>query len=123
VEENVMLNDLSRTIMNMVPDYDERKVKVSHKRKTRKTQIQEAKPVIEKPTADKRIDDVDYHFAFYSSDKEPDICLITDRSGTVVVLKHENKQWMLMQSIHRIAAKKQKDMLEHAAILYKLNRK
>jgi len=124
VEENVMLNDLSRTIRNMVPDYDERKVKVPQKRKARKTQMRQPNPaVIEKPTADKKIDQVDYHFAFYSANKEPDICLITEQSGAAVVLKHENRKWILLNSISRISLKKQKDILEHAEKLYQLNRK
>jgi len=116
-EEDITLNDLSRSIRNMVPNYDERKVKLTQTRKTRKAQRQEAKPVIEKPTADKKIDHVDYHFAFYSSKKEPDICLITDQSGAAVVLKHENSKCILLKSITHISSKKKKDILEHAEIL------
>jgi hypothetical protein len=143
VEEDVLSNDLSRTISLMIPDYDPSKVKIPTKDETRvkppakeeteveipaKNKIKPAqpkpsKPVIEKPTADKNIEDTDYHFEFYSSNKKPDICLVTDESGACMVLIREGKSWVVLESINRTSSKTKEGLIKHSEALYKLRKK
>ena len=122
IEEDVLLDDLSRTINIMIPDYDEKKVKIPSKEKIKQVQLKQPKPVVEKLTADKNIEDVDYHFIFYTSNKKPDICLVTDESGASLVLRHEKNGWVLLQPINRTSSKTQEALIQHAGALYKLKR-
>lgn len=148
VEEDVLLDDLSRTISIMIPGYDESKVKLPPKEKIKSSHngqkkpviekaaavkptktvidkpvvVKAKKPIIEKPTADKNIDGVDYHFTFYSSNKKPDICLVTDSSGACLVFRHEANNWVWLQSIHRISLKTEEGVTKHTEALYKLKK-
>lgn len=122
VEEDVLMGDLSRTINTMIPDYDERKVKLPRKEKTKKEQPKETLLAPEKSAPDNSIED-DYTFTFYRSNGEPDICLITDASGAIAVLKQENGSWVTLQPITRISAKKERSLIEYVAALQRRKRK
>ena len=121
VEEDVLMGDLSRTINTMIPDYDERKVKLRREEKTTKKLLKIA-PAPKKSAPDNSIED-DYTFTFYHSNTEPDICLITDASGAITVLKQENGNWVTLQPITRISAKKERALTEHVAALQRRKRK
>ena len=118
-DEDVLSGDLIRTINEMVPNYDESKVDLNavHKTKGRKIQKEEDEPV-EEITADKTIGGIEYHFAFYASDDEPEICLITSSTGAVLVLKKEDDGWSLLPPMSKVVLKKEEVFTEHAKALY-----
>lgn len=120
-EEDILFGDLRRTVDNMIPDYDERKVKLPPKNKPKKTTATPAQASInEVPTADKQIGKNEYHFTFYQSDEGPEICLITDEAGDITVLKREKNGWTLLAPLSRIALKNEKAFIDHAAVLYQM---
>jgi len=117
-EEDILSGDLIRTINTMVPDYDESKVKLNRLPKTKPKQIPQAEvEPLEEVTADKAIGGIDYHFAFYTSDSEPDICVITSEDNAVLVLKKERSQWVLQSQVSKI----EKELTKHAKALYELS--
>ncbi len=119
VEEDVLSGDLSRTISTMIPDYDEKKVILNTPRKAKRTIARQPEPEpTEEITADKKIGNTEYHFAYYTSDNEPDICLITSTNSEVFVLKKEKKQWVLQPIPNRSILKKEKEFTGHAKALY-----
>lgn len=122
VEEDVFAGDLLRTINTMVPDYDESKVKLENPRKKvskRKTETEEPDEVEEEITPDKTIGNTEYHFAFYTSIEEPDICLVTNDSGEVLIFEKQNKKWILKASPKRTVLKHQNEFVEHIHALSK----
>ncbi|PZF72649.1 hypothetical protein DN068_12345 [Taibaiella soli] len=116
IEEDVLMGDLSRTINTMIPDYDEKKVKLPGKKQTRKAVPHEAPPTPELPTPGNGIEN-EYDFTFYRSNNEPDICVVTDESGAVCLLKKENDNWVLLQPITRISPKKQEALTAYIGSL------
>lgn len=119
-EEDVLSGDLARTIQTMLPDYDPSKVKLPPKQKTKKAPepvIEDEEPE-EEITADKKIGNTNYHFTFYSSEEESDLCLVTNDKGEAMVLKLEKKEWKILSPISKTVLKKQKEFTDHAAALY-----
>jgi hypothetical protein len=121
VEEDVLSGDLSRTISTMIPDYDEKKIKFNFPKKARNKQVQpeeEQPEEAEEITADKTIGNTEYHFAFYTSDNEPDICLVTNPDGNVLVLKKDSNDWIILSPVPRSILKKEQNFLQHAKALW-----
>jgi hypothetical protein len=142
VEQDVLSDDLVRTISLMIPDYDEKKVTIQTKAKSsrqiavkeesklktpgtdkiRKAQKDQKKPVIEKLTANKNIENIDYHFTFYNSYKKPDICLVTDAAGKCQILRKEGTNWFLLESI--VTSRKiEEAFIKHTEALYRRKQK
>lgn len=112
-EEDVLSGDLSRTISTMIPDYDEKKIVLNT------PPPKEPEPEIpEDLTADTTISNTEYHFAYYSSDDEPDICLVTSAKSEVIVLKSEGDEWVLLQPIKGATLKKEKQFTDYAKALF-----
>jgi hypothetical protein len=124
IEEDVLSGDLSRTISTMIPDYDEKKIKLNTPQKRRTGQKQqEEEPLpddIEEITPDKVIGNREYHFAFYTSDNEPDLCLITAANGNVVILQKDGNVWELLRPLDKPALRRKKEFIEHAAALWEI---
>ena len=119
-EEDVLSADLSRTIHNMIPDYDPSKITLgpSKKYKAKKTVPEEELPEAEEITADKTIGRQTYHFAFYTAEDEPDICLVTNDAGDALILLKHKHRWMIQANMKRLTAK-EKGLLEtHAEQLF-----
>lgn len=115
IEEDVLAGDLSRTISTMVPDYDARKIKLNKPKRQKKAEQEEA--VIEELTADKTIGNVNYNFAFYTSEDEQQICLVTNEQGAVLVLSKIRNGWVLLNGIKGPALKRKDELVEHAQAL------
>lgn len=134
-EEDVLSGDLIRTINTMVPDYDESKVDLTAVRKAKRRKpykpVETAKDVenieeekkqaelpIEEITADMQIGGADYHFAFYTADNEPEICVVTSANDEVLVLKKEQEEWLIVPSASKKVLKNEYAFIAHAKALY-----
>lgn len=119
-EEDVLGGDLARTISTMIPEYDERKIKLSPPRKANKKKAEEPEeePAEEEITADKQIGNTEYHFAFYTSADEPDICLVTSANAEVLVFKRDGDEWVMQTPVKGAASKKKKEFEEYCKVLY-----
>ena len=129
VEEDVFGGDLSRTINLMVPGYDPKKVKQNYTKEKKdppprkKEKPPEPELIIteeEEITADKKFGKSLYHFTFYKSDDAPDLCLITNTTHEVLVLEKTNKGWKLLKTVRGAVLKREKEFIEHATALQKL---
>lgn len=119
-EEDVLSGDLARTIKTMMPGYNASKVKLPPKQKTTKAPepvIEEEEPE-EEITADKKIGNTAYHFTFYSSEEEGDLCLVTNEAGEALVLKYDSGEWAMLSPVSKTALKKEEEFINHAAALY-----
>ncbi|ANH80160.1 hypothetical protein A8C56_03410 [Niabella ginsenosidivorans] len=124
-EEDVLGRDLTRTISLMVPDYDPDSVKLHAPKRTgvrlkpekeKVTKDTEEQPA-EEITADKEIGNTEYHFAFYSSDNEPDLCVISNARNEVLVLQKNKDRWQLLKALKGSALKKEKELVKYAQAL------
>jgi hypothetical protein len=116
IEEDVLSGDLERTIHTMIPDYDPDKVNLNRQPKIKRpTPAEEEHP--EEPTPDITIGGTYYHFALYTAEDEPDVCVITNDDGEVVVLKKENGKWQLLRATGKSALKHEKEFLRHVNAL------
>ena len=113
-----------------MPDYDPNAVKLNHsqkqktaaKPKTKKpAEVIEEEPV-EKITADKKIGNTAYHFAFYHSDTGSELCIVTNGRNEVLVLHKNSKGWQLLQPAKGAVLKREKELIEHAKALYQLRK-
>lgn len=126
VEEDVLGNDLSRTIRLMVPDYDPGSVRLNTlkkqqgPRKLKQENSGEAQEPAEAITADKQIGNTTYHFAFYRSTTGPDLCIITNDRNEVLVLQRNKKRWELLKAAKGAVLKKTNELAEHAQALSRL---
>jgi len=125
VEEDVFEGDLLRTINIMVPDYDENKVypERPQKKKRKKQQQPEAEEIVdadEEITADKTIGNAAYHFVFYKSGDEADICLVTNDAGEAAVFQLQGKSWVLLKAIKHTALRRREEFIEHIRALFSL---
>lgn len=125
VVEDVFEGDLLRTINIMVPDYDENKVypERPQKKKRRKQQQPEAEEIVDTEveiTVDKTIGNASYHFAFYQSGDEPDICLVTNDAGESAVFQQQSKSWVLLKAVKHTALRHKEEFIEHINALFNL---
>ena len=123
VEEDVYEGDLLRTINLMVPDYDESKVYPERPKKRKKQQQPETEETIaieEEITANKTIGNAAYYFAFYKSEDEPDICLVTNDAGEAAVFQRHGKNWRLLKPIKHTALRHQEEFIAHIKTLFSL---
>lgn len=118
VEEDVLSNDLARTIHTMLPDYDQDKIQLPHREKATKRPAPKKEKPVEEITADKKIGNTNYHFTFYTSDAGDVICLVTDVRGAAVVLQLTGKQWKLLPPAGRSGLKYQKEFAVHSKALF-----
>lgn len=115
-EEDVLSADLTRTISTMIPDYDESNVTLERpKKRTRRAPKPLTEPEEIPITADTVIGRTTYHFAFYSADGEPEICLITSVAGRVLVLAKVKNKWVPLSSMKAISDLS--PFIEHASDL------
>lgn len=121
-EEDVLSDDLVRTIHTMVPDYDASKVKLRH-HKTAKPDVPEAEPE-EQPaqdiTQDKKIGNKQYRFTFYSSTGGEELCLARSEEGTTVVLEKQGNEWVVLQPVSTRELKPKDEFSDHAKALEEL---
>lgn len=108
-EEDVLAGDLSRTISTMIPDYDPSKVVPEPE--------PEPEPEEEEITADMRIGKTVYHFAFYTAEDEPDVCLVTSEAGEVLVLVKQGRKWVVLPGLRAGARRHEREIVEHAEAL------
>jgi len=128
VEEDVFSEDLNRTIKLMVPDYDPDAAEPDYPKKQRTPAKSEAaKPVddieaepAEQITADKKIGNTAYHFAFYNSHAGPGLCIVSNSRNEILVLQNSVKGWQLLQPARAAVLKTKKALIEHAKALYQL---
>lgn len=116
IEEDVLSGDLERTIHTMIPDYDPAKVTLDRQPK-KKHREPEPEEEPEEATPDATIGGVEYHFALYTADDEPDVCVITNGDGEVVVLKKENGKWQLLRAAAKSALKYEGEFVKHVNAL------
>jgi hypothetical protein len=121
-EEDVLSQDLARTVHTMLPDYDEKKVELPHREKSSKRPVKKEEEPAPEITEDKNIGAAKYHFTFYTSDTGDVICLITDAGGAVIVLQLNGKRWKLLSPAGKSALKHEQELTGHASALYKKNR-
>ncbi len=141
IEEDVLSGDLVRTISALIPDYDESKITLPDPRKSKnakrrqtndpeatkqtvkKHKITKASPP-EQITSDKEIGGTTYHFTFYNSDSEPELCLVTNHNGKAIILKHDRQQWVTMPTMNDAPLPDDElRITEHAKRLYKMQDK
>lgn len=126
VEEDIFSEDLSRSIKLMVPDYDPNLVKLSYPKKQKGVAKLKPEKIIEdieeetaeEETADKKIGNTKYHFAFYSSDTWPELCVVSNSKNEVLVLQKHGKRWQLLQPAKGAVLKRGKELAAHAEALY-----
>jgi hypothetical protein len=123
VTEDVLSNDLSRTISTMVPNYDEKMVQLHPrtKAKEREPEILANEDLVEEITSEKQIANVEYHFAFYKSNDEPDICVVTSEDNHVLILRKEGSRWSLAKPLGQSILRKESVFIEHCQALYEQN--
>ncbi len=123
VEEDVYESDLLRTINLMVPDYDESKVYPERPKKRKKQQqpeVEETVAMEEEIAANKTIGNAAYYFAFYKSEDEPDICLVTNDAEEAAVFQRQGKSWILFKPVKHTALKHQEEFIAHIKALFSL---
>lgn len=122
-EEDVLSGDLSRTIRTMIPDYDESKVVFERpQRKARQKPLPEPEAeMAEEIRADKRIGKTSYHFSFYTSGDDDQICLVTNGEGEVLVLRKQKKVWRMLAPASKAVVKQEAVFAAHAAALYDIS--
>ncbi|WP_300603657.1 hypothetical protein [Niabella sp.] len=127
-EENVLSEDLGRTISLMIPDYDPDSIKLpSPQKEKRPAAVKKDKPAnaasrhsAEQPTADKRIGNTGYHFAFYHSDAGPDLCVVTNDRNEVLVLQKHKDHWQLLKAAKGAVLKKADALASHVRALRRI---
>lgn len=115
----------------MMPDYDPNSVKLNYLKKQKA--LAKSKPekpiegieedIAEDITANKKIGNTEYHFAFYNSDNGSELCLVSNSKNEVLVLQKDGKGWQLLQSAKGAVLKRGKELAEHAEALYQLQNK
>ncbi|MCH5597514.1 hypothetical protein [Niabella ginsengisoli] len=86
-----------------------------------KTSTQKIKDEPTKITADMKVGNRKYHFAFYTSDSGPDLCIISNEKNEVLALQKENNKWIFLKAARSSVLKK--ELIAHATALYHLQEK
>ncbi|MGN6478325.1 MAG: hypothetical protein ACTHKV_13955, partial [Flavipsychrobacter sp.] len=96
VTEDVLSGDLLRTIKTSVPDYDATKISLHHPKRTKaeNQKVELPEEEVEEVTSDKKIGRTNYHFAFYTSVDEPEICLVTGGKEKALIFMRQGKRWV-----------------------------
>ncbi len=131
IEEDIFSQDLSRTIDLMVPVFDPEAIKLNYpksrripgKSKREKSFWETEEEPAEEITADKKIGNTEYHFAFYTSDDGSELCVVSNTRNEVLVLEKDGKNWQLLNPIKGAVLRKGKELAEHAKALYQLRDK
>jgi len=119
VTEDVLSGDLLRTIKTSVPDYDATKISIHRSRPAaaRKEKVELPEEEVEEITANKKIGRANYHFAFYTSDDEPEICVVTSGKEKALVFKRQGKRWVSLLPL-TVSAANRKELIAHCSTLY-----
>ncbi len=116
-EEDVLSGDLERTIHSMIPDYDPTKVSLERRTKAKSNLSKPEEEPKEEPTPDTTIRGVQYHFAFYTADEEPDMCIVTSANDEVAVLRKERDNWLLLKPAGKRTTKYEQELIQHVQAL------